>query len=117
MDLPDIFTTGTIRVVNRRTHAPTDQDIYIGRGSALGNPYSHMPGVPEAGFGCRDREEAIDKYRDWLRRKIHREDPDVLEALQEIRELNKKGVVYLVCYCSPLPCHGLIIKELLNEST
>lgn len=116
MDLPDIFTTGNIRVVNKRTHTPTDKDFYIGRGSPLGNPYSHMPGVPELGFGCKDRKEAIMKYHIWIQEKITKGDPDILEALSTIREMSKKGVVYLVCYCSPLPCHGLIIKELLEKT-
>jgi hypothetical protein len=32
-----------IKVVNKYSHIPTSNDIYIGRGSILGNPYTHLP--------------------------------------------------------------------------
>jgi len=32
-----------INVVNFKTHTPTENDIYIGRGSILGNPYTYLP--------------------------------------------------------------------------
>ena len=29
-----------INIVNKKDHAPTDRDFYIGRGSVFGNPFT-----------------------------------------------------------------------------
>lgn len=75
--------------------------IYIGRGSAFGNPY--VIGKDE------DREEVIEKYKKWFYKRINNE-----RFLKQVLEL--KGEV-LGCYCHPLPCHGDIIIEFLNNYT
>ena len=72
-------------------------DVYIGRPSKWGNPYS----IGKDGI----REEVIQKYRDYLERS-----PRLLEdCRQELR-----GKV-LGCWCAPKACHGDILAELANE--
>lgn len=50
-------------VVNKYHKKP--YDIYIGRGSKWGNPFSHLPNT-KAQFQVSTREEAIEKYREWI---------------------------------------------------
>jgi hypothetical protein len=49
-----------VRVVNR--HAYKGNGVYVGRPSALGNPFK----LKSAG-GNYDRGETLDCYREWLR--------------------------------------------------
>lgn len=78
-------------------------DIYIGRPSKWGNPYSHRDGT-KAKYRTRTRKEAIDKYREYIL-----SNP---ELLQDVCEL--KGKV-LGCWCKPLSCHGDVLLELAND--
>jgi hypothetical protein len=103
-----------INIVNKHWHKPTDHDIYIGRGSPLGNPYSHMDGT-KALYKVVTREEAIEKYREWLER-TRLNDPVLAAMLHEMRRAHLDGHdINLVCYCAPARCHGEIIKELLEK--
>lgn len=81
--------------------------IYIGRGTPLGNPYH----IGKDG----DRVKVIEKYRQYLTKKIQDKDPIILEALNKIKQYEKDFyVVTLLCHCKPLACHGDIIKEILD---
>ena len=105
-----------ISVVNKSTHSETPNDIYIGRGSILGNPFTHKElNQSKARFKCSTREEAIESYRDYLLAKIAEKDKEICAELNRIYQLAKKGDVNLVCYCFPKRCHGEIIKELIEE--
>lgn len=85
-----------MQLTNKKTHAPTKADVYIGRPSPLGNPFV----IGKDG----DRTAVIEKYRQWLWERIKANDEAVLAAL---RALNDDSV--LVCWCAPLPCHGDIV--------
>lgn len=71
-------------------------DILIARPSPFGNPFP-------VERGC-SREQAIAKYRVYIRRR-----PDLLARLPEL--VGKR----LGCYCAPLPCHGDALIELMKE--
>ena len=73
-------------------------DIYIGRPSKWGNPFS----IGKDG----SREEVIAKYHDYIMLK-----PELLADLPEL-----KGKV-LGCWCSPHACHGDILVELANKGS
>lgn len=88
-------------VVNKYHKLP--YDVYIGRGSIWGNPFSHMENT-QAQFKVETREEAIEKYREWIMTK-----PRLLERLHEL-----KGKV-LCCYCKPKACHGDVLIELIDK--
>lgn len=79
-------------------------DVYIGRPSKWGNPFSHKPGTL-AQYRVASREEAIQKYREWLATQ-----PDLLKDLPEL-----KGKI-LGCWCAPLACHGDVLVELANAN-
>lgn len=114
-DLLDVYNNGVVHVVNKHNHIPTDHDYYIGRGSVLGNPYSHMKGT-RAKFKVSTREKAIQKYRGYIFGKLTNGDKEIWTAINDIRKIiTKYGEVNLVCYCVPLPCHGLIIKEIVEQ--
>lgn len=83
-------------------------DIYIGRPSIWGNPYSHKEGTI-ARFKVDTIEEAVAKYKEYILGK-----PDLLEKLNELK--NK----VLGCWCKTKKnpnalCHGDILVELINE--
>lgn len=92
-------------VVNRRRES---FDVYIGRGSKWGNPYSHKQGTKaKYVVVVASREEAISEYRKHLRALIEcgAVTQDELLALDGKR---------LGCYCKPLACHGDVIVEFIN---
>jgi hypothetical protein len=94
-------TTSNTIVVNKRQQA---YDVYIGRGSKWGNPYTHMRGPTKAEFHVESREQAIALYRKYIL-----SHPELLSALPELA--GKR----LGCYCKPLACHGDVLVELLEE--
>jgi hypothetical protein len=80
-------------------------DVYIGRPSDWGNPFTHIKDrSTKAEFIVRNREEAIAKYRAWLISQ-----PEMLKKLEELRGKT------LGCWCKPKSCHGDVIIELLNS--
>lgn len=85
-------------------HCRRDEyDVYIGRPSKWGNPFSHKPSSV-AEIKVATREEAIEKYREWIKTQ-----PDLLASLEELR--GKR----LGCWCRPKLCHGDVLLELLGE--
>jgi Domain of unknown function (DUF4326) len=86
-------------------HCKRDEyDVYIGRPSKWGNPFSHLENSA-ALFKTGTREEAIQKYKEWIL-----SSPKLVEEVR--REL--KGKV-LGCWCHPLPCHGDVLAEIANK--
>ncbi len=107
-----------ITVVNKYKHTPTEFDFYIGRGSALGNPFTSIKDrKTKADFICDSREESIEKYKDYLIQKIYEKAPVITNELNKIWKANKNNDVFLVCYCSPKSCHGDVIKKAIENST
>lgn len=78
-------------------------DIYIGRPSCWGNPFSHKDNT-WAIFKTKTREEAIERFKEYLLNT-----PELMNKLPEL-----KGKV-LGCWCSPLACHGDVLAELANK--
>jgi hypothetical protein len=92
-------------VINLRNERHGDNFVYIGRGSKWGNPYTHIKGKTKAQFLVKNREEAIDKYEEWIRNQ-----PDLLKDLHELK--GKR----LGCYCRPYnKCHGDVLCDLIEE--
>lgn len=78
-------------------------DIYIGRPSIWGNPFSHKSDT-KAEYIVSTREEAVAAYRNYILNSS-----ELMEKLPEL-----KGKV-LGCWCSPLACHGDVLLELANK--
>lgn len=90
------------KVVNCRKEK---YDVYIGRPSKWGNPFSHLPNTL-AQFRVETRDEAIDKYKEWLLSQ-----PELVAAAK----LELKGKV-LGCFCRPqYRCHGDVLSEIANS--
>lgn len=100
-----------IRVISKRT-TPRQQAtlVYVGRPSALGNPFK----LKEAG-GTYTRDESVDAYEPYLRKKINEKDPTICAELNRLYKLAKAGPVDLQCFCAPLRCHADVIRKVLLE--
>ena len=70
-------------------------DIYIGRPSKWGNPFT----IGKDG----NREEVISKYEAYIMSR-----PDLIDALPELR-----GKV-LGCWCKPQACHGDVLVRMVE---
>lgn len=87
------------KVVNLKMSA---YDIFIGRPSKWGNPFSHNENT-SAEFKVANREEAIEKHKEWIKSQ-----PELMDSLHEL-----KGKT-LGCYCKPKKCHGDTLVLLVN---
>ena len=108
----------TIRVFNlKNKHSDCiGNELYIGRGSVLGNPYTHLPlQRTQAQVQVSSRVEAVKQYEKWLKEKIEQKDEKIIEQLNDIIERLKIGNVNLMCYCSPLLCHGDVIAKIVKQ--
>ena len=90
-------------MIPRVVHCKKEEfDVYVGRGSKWGNPYSHKEGtLAEEVVGSR--LEAIKKYEEYLL-----SNEELMKSLPEI-----KGKV-LGCWCKPKSCHGDILLKYAN---
>lgn len=107
-----------VQVVNLKDY-PRDKTKYIGRGSSLGNPFTHLPlSTTKAYVQCDTVESAVGCFESWLR---GNKEWDIaislavrnraLTALEALR-----GDELLGCYCmDALKCHGQVIMKLWNE--
>jgi hypothetical protein len=81
----------------------SDYDVYIGRPSKWGNPFSHKDGTL-AEFKIGSRSDAIQKYEEWIVNQPH-----LMGSLHEL-----KGKT-LGCWCSPKRCHGHVLAKLVER--
>ena len=87
-----------------RNHKHTkDYDVYIGRPTKWGNPYSHLQ-HSKGTILVATRDEAVDLYRDYAEETF---------STGELAELHGKT---LGCWCAPQRCHGEILIELAEEA-
>ena len=70
-------------------------DVYIGRPSRWGNPYV----IGRDGT----RDQVVAKFRDYIL-----QNKDLLLDVPSLRGYR------LGCFCSPLSCHGDVLKELAD---
>lgn len=88
--------------MTRVVHCKREQyDVYIGRPSKWGNPFSHLPG--KGWVMVSSREDAVARYRGWVVGQR-----ELMAALLEL-----KGKV-LGCWCHPKECHGDVLAELAD---
>jgi len=88
--------------------------IYVGRPSPLGNPFA-AKNSGLARFQAATNEEAVERYRLFLWRKIKAQDAEILSALLEIAKRAQKERVVLLCWCVDAAgegcCHARTIKR------
>ena len=94
-----------IKVVHKNKD---EYDVYIGRPTKWGNPYTHKDDGTLAEYRVPTRSEAVKKYKEYI---LFGEGKHLLKDLHEL-----KGKT-LGCWCKPKSCHGDILKELVEKYT
>ena len=107
-----------IFVYNSHTedHTSKANNFYIGRGSPLGNPFTHN-GVRSIfkTMSFKTREQAIEAYEKYFD-EVYGKDEWFTRAFDEIYEHYKNGEdIYLQCFCKPKACHGDVIADRLQR--
>lgn len=82
-------------------------DIYVGRPSKWGNPFTHLHDFTQAKFKVNTREDAIESYHIWIT------EGDGKHLLDDLHELEGK---VLGCWCKPKACHGDVLIDLIEKS-
>lgn len=85
------------RVFNKYHSNARADAVYIGRGSAWGNPYVIDDRM--------DRDTVCDLYQEYIDRH-----PELIPIIK--KELRGKD---LLCFCKPKRCHGDILLKIANE--
>lgn len=100
------MTPTQTRVQTRVVHCKKEPyDIYIGRPSIWGNPFTHIKDrTTKAEFVVSTREEAIMMYKEYLLNSPH-----LMVKLESLR-----GKV-LGCWCKPQACHGDVLIEVMEQ--
>lgn len=90
------------RIVNMKDEP---YDIYIGRGSKWGCPYTVIKDRPTLAKEIVDtKEEALEKYKAYVLAS-----PELMNSLDELEGKT------LGCFCKPEKCHGDVLLELLTQ--
>ena len=90
------------KIVNMKHEA---YDIYIGRGSKWGCPFTIIKDRPTLAKEIVDsKEEALSKYKEYLLAS-----PELMDSLDELEGKT------LGCFCKPEKCHGDVLLELLTQ--
>lgn len=122
-----------INILNRSSDVIPFDSIPIYRPHVLGNPFSHLSSRTRAEFKVATVEEAVSCFEVWLQEKLRNYQPDVCDAMNVIAIRHLKNVrkdedsrsetgpttdtpLNLVCCCAPKPCHGSIIKKIIETS-
>ena len=83
-----------------------DYDVYVGRPSKWGNPFTHLNDATQAKFKVGSRKEAIDAYREWITKG---------EGQYLLKDLNVLEGKVLGCWCAPKSCHADVLVELIEN--
>lgn len=110
----------TLRVVSLKQYPRTASGLrYIGRGSAMGNPFTHLPlSSTQALVQCDTVQSAVGCFESWARGNPTWD--AVVPPFKRIALLdairNLSGTELLGCYCvEPAQCHGQVIVKLWEE--
>jgi hypothetical protein len=102
-------------VVNKKY---SNYDVYIGRSCSnkfhYGNPFTHIVESKLASVFVESRAESINCFRQWLEGNRWKDvEPDrriwILENLKSLKDKR------LGCFCSPHPCHGDVLAEMVDK--
>jgi hypothetical protein len=114
-----------IKIVNKRFHAPTEHDQYIGRPYILGNPYSHLDNSKYKVIKVASREKAVELYGQWLDEQLKTNTKVQHEFGVLVATYKKTKTLNLVCWCANkggidpdhkrLVCHGQVLGRKIKE--
>ena len=105
------MNTAALRVIHRSDPTPAGfVRVYVGRPSALGNPFPIT--------ATSTRAQVIERFRDHATAALASPDHPLTRALASLRaRLDAGERLALECYCAPLPCHADVLAELLARSS
>lgn len=99
-----LFGENLTTVVNCRKEK---YDIYIGRPSKWGNPFTSKNDDKSLDkYKVNSREEAIRKHKEWI---------TTGEGMYLLKDLDELKGKKLGCWCKPKSCHGDTLAELANK--
>lgn len=87
-------------------HKADKHDVFIGRPSILGNPYTHLTGRTQAKYTVKTREDAIEAFERYAWERMHQ---DAVFRGAVLACENKT----LGCFCKPKSCHGDCFDRLI----
>lgn len=93
-----------MKVWNKRQNNIPSEAVYVGRPTKWGNPFTHQGGTL-AKFIVANRDEAVDRYEQWLLKQ-----PELIA--QAKKELAGKD---LICWCAPQRCHADVLMKIANS--
>lgn len=93
-----------ITVRNKKTYKGKGE--YVGRPSALGNPFEMK--------GEEDREKVVIRYRVWLWQQIKANNRTVLNELYRLLAIAREEELNLICWCAPKECHADVIAAAIK---
>ncbi len=96
----------TIGKAQRGLSDPLPGQAYVGRPTALGNPFA----IGRDG----SRAEVIQLYRAWLWRQMQQQGSPQRKALEQLLQQAATGRLELLCWCAPLACHAEVIRSALH---
>lgn len=97
----------TIEITN--SHKDGDAGEYVGRGSALGNPF---PITKDA-----SRNQVCDEYEHVFAQWVQNQEPTVMQELTRLRTVYEQtGNLKLRCFCAPQRCHAETIRRWIEAN-
>lgn len=93
-----------ISVMNKRD---TLDGIRIDRSTLFGNPYPITD--------TQDRATVIALYEVYLIRQLAYKKGFYTCFMALVEQYKTTGMLTLVCWCSPLPCHGDVLAKYIKE--
>ena len=93
-----------IQIVNIKTYKGSD-GWPIHRPSPLGNPFKMDKKT--------SRAMVINQYREWLKGKLLTDNPTSKAFNILLVDYKKNGKLTLQCFCTPLQCHGEVIRDFI----
>ena len=84
-----------------------EQGEYVGRPTALGNPFPMLGEVM--------RDTVCDKYEEWFAKAVANRRPEVMQHLDYLRQRASEQPIKLICFCSPKRCHAETIAKYIND--
>jgi len=112
----DSVSKNVIDIFHIKKHVACQYDHYVGRPTALGNPFTHIKNKKTlAKFIVVTRDEAIAKYKEYAK-ESYISNTKFKKELDALVNLYKNGQnIHLLCWCSPADCHARILKEMIIE--
>ena len=109
-----------IIIINKHYHRNLMNKFYVGRGSALGNKFTHLDNIPNT-VKVESIEEAVLEYEKDLVIALAAKDHAKRQYLNAIYKAATLSPIYLECYCMDEiqpskrdhACHATVIRDIL----